>query len=298
MAVTTPQDTPPSLRDPPSPSPPISLKRKRAHSETQPLTPPLTANDLEGTRLLSRAVNVLSTAATALSQVTILYQSDHVAREGLLQAVEVMTTAQNHGGKLIVCGVGKSGLVGRKIVATMKSLGVSSSFLHASEALHGDLGDIKKVSGKLRIAGWNLVSNNKQHDAVMFISYSGKTAELTVLLHHIPSQIPILAITSHTKACDCPLFNDRPNAILLPAPIHELEEMSFGVCAPTTSTTVTIAVGDMLALTVAEALYEEESRSVFQRNHPGGAIGAKSRRIDAHVEVVVNEQDGTVTPSS
>lgn len=144
MAVSSFENAPPSLRDPSSPSPP-SLKRKRAHSETLPLTPPLSANDPEGTRLLSRAVNVLSTAATALSQVTILYQSDHVAREGLLQAVEVMTTAQSHGGKLIVCGVGKSGLVGRKIVATMKSLGIASSFLHASEALHGDLGDIKKV---------------------------------------------------------------------------------------------------------------------------------------------------------
>lgn len=147
MAV-APQHAPLQSCDSPSPSS-TSLKRKRAHSESQPLTPPLTANDPEGTRLLARAVHVLSTAATALSQVTFLYQSDHVAREGLLQAVEVMTTAQNHGGKLIVCGVGKSGLVGRKIVATMKSLGIASSFLHASEALHGDLGDIKKVGKKL-----------------------------------------------------------------------------------------------------------------------------------------------------
>lgn len=142
------------------------------------------------------------------------------------------------------------------------------------------------------------MTNSKQHDAVMFISYSGKTAELTALLHHIPAHNPILAITSHTKACDCPLLHDRPDAILLPAPIHELEETSFGVCAPTTSTTVTIAVGDMLALTIAEALYEEDSKNVFQRNHPGGAIGAKSRRIDTHVDVVVNEVDGIGTPSS
>lgn len=125
---------------------PITLKRKRANSEVQPLTPPLTANDPEGTRLLSRAVNVLSTAATALSQVTILYQSDHVAREGLLRSVEVIKNVNEAGGKLLVCGVGKSGLVGRKIVATMKSLGIASSFMHAAEALHGDLGDIRKVS--------------------------------------------------------------------------------------------------------------------------------------------------------
>ncbi|KAH7397224.1 hypothetical protein BKA66DRAFT_566353 [Pyrenochaeta sp. MPI-SDFR-AT-0127] len=262
------------LRAPLSPTP---HKRKRVDSDSQPLTPPLSASDPEGTRLLSRAVNVLSTAATALSQVTILYQSDHVARDGLLQAVEVIASVNDAGGKLIVCGVGKSGLVGRKIVATMKSLGIASSFMHAAEALHGDLGDIRK------------------NDALLFISYSGKTAELMALLDHIPSHTPILAITSHKNASACPLLDDRPNAILLPAPIHELEETSFGVCAPTTSTTVTIAVGDMLALTVAEALYEAETKTVFKRNHPGGAIGAKSRRI-AVEEVATTNCGGLVTP--
>lgn len=125
-----------------SPSPPPQ-KRKRADS--LPLTPPLIASDPEGTRLLLHAVNVLSTAATALSQVTVLYQSDHVARDGLLRAVEVLTDVTEAGGKLLICGVGKSGLVGRKMVATMKSLGIASSFMHAAEALHGDLGDIRKV---------------------------------------------------------------------------------------------------------------------------------------------------------
>lgn len=123
----------------------VLLKRKRADSESQPLTPPLAATDPEGTRLLSRAVNVLSTAATALSQVSILYETDPVAREGLLQAVECVTKTNEAGGKLIICGVGKSGLVGQKMVATMKSLGIGSSFMHAAEAIHGDLGDIRKV---------------------------------------------------------------------------------------------------------------------------------------------------------
>jgi D-arabinose 5-phosphate isomerase GutQ len=131
----------------------------------------------------------------------------------------------------------------------------------------------------------------------MFISYSGKTAELMALLEYIPSRTPILAITSHTKPSDCPLLDGRPNSILLPAPIHELEETSFGVCAPTTSTTVTIAVGDMLALTVAEALHEEEAKSVFRKNHPGGAIGAKSRRLDIiEVDIQAEMCDGLVTP--
>lgn len=120
-----------------------AMKRKRVGSEA--LTPPLSVDDPEGSCLHSRAVHVLSTAATALSQVTILYQSDPIARDGLLRAVECMTRVNEAGGKLLICGVGKSGLVGKKTVATMKSLGIASSFLHASEALHGDLGDIRPV---------------------------------------------------------------------------------------------------------------------------------------------------------
>jgi D-arabinose 5-phosphate isomerase GutQ len=112
----------------------------------------------------------------------------------------------------------------------------------------------------------------------MLISYSGKTAELLAMLTHIAPSTPLIAITSHKHIAACPLLVARPGAILLPAPIHELEETSFGVCAPTTSTTVTIAVGDMLALTVADALHDD-TRDVFARNHPGGAIGVKTRKL-------------------
>ncbi|KAF9697833.1 hypothetical protein EKO04_004318 [Ascochyta lentis] len=262
-----------------APASPVSQKRKRADSEAQPLTPPLSAQDVDGVRLLSRAVNVLSTAATALSQVSILYETDPVAREGLLQAVECITSANEAGGKLIICGVGKSGLVGQKMVATMKSLGIGSSFMHAAEAIHGDLGDIRK------------------NDVIMFISYSGKTGELMAMLHHVPSTTPIIAVTSHIHPSKCLLLSERPDAILLPAPIHELEEVSFGVCAPTTSTTVTIAVGDMLALTVAEAMYDGQTKSVFKKNHPGGAIGAKTRRLNNdEVDMTVSQRDGMITP--
>jgi D-arabinose 5-phosphate isomerase GutQ len=137
----------------------------------------------------------------------------------------------------------------------------------------------------------------EQNDAIMFISYSGKTGELMALLDHIPTHTPIIAVTSHTHPSNCPLLSERPDAILLPAPIHELEEVSFGVCAPTTSTTVTIAVGDMLALTIAEAMHQEETKSVFKKNHPGGAIGAKARRLNSGTkEVTVSKHDGMITP--
>ncbi len=118
-----------------------TLKRKRS----LPLTPPSTIEDPEVQLTLSRAVDVLSTEATALSHITRHYQTDPTAREGLLRAVECVASVNESGGKVIVCGVGKSGLIGMKAVATMKSLGIATSFMHAAEAVHGDLGDVRMV---------------------------------------------------------------------------------------------------------------------------------------------------------
>ena len=73
------------------------------------------------------------------------YETDPEASDGLIRAVDRIVDSQAMGGKVVVCGVGKSGLVGRKTVATMKSMGIAASFLHAAEAAHGDLGDIRKV---------------------------------------------------------------------------------------------------------------------------------------------------------
>jgi len=106
----------------------------------------VTVEDPEGAQVLKRAIHVLATEATALSSVTRLYETDPTAKDGLLRAVECIKTVNESGGKLIVCGVGKSGLVGMKTVATMKSLGLATSFMHAAEALHGDLGDVRVVS--------------------------------------------------------------------------------------------------------------------------------------------------------
>jgi len=231
--------------------------RKCKRKRSMPITPPATLDDPESSRLLDRAVYILSTEATALSYVTRLYQTDPTARSGLLKAVDCIVKATEAGGKLLVCGVGKSGYIGQKIVATMKSLGIASSWLHAAEAVHGDLGDIRA------------------NDTVVFITYSGKTPELINVASHISRNIPIIALTSHMESSACLLLSDRPDAILLPAPIHESEESTFGVSAPTTSTTVAIAVGDMLALTTADRIHQAEAGAVFKRNHPGGAIGMK-----------------------
>lgn len=115
-----------------------------------------------------------------------------------------------------------------------------------------------------------------QRDTLLFISYSGTTPELLSLLPHIPSEIPRIAITAHPSPNTCPLLVSTTNGIVLPAWIHEAEEISFGVRAPTTSTTVAICIGDALAVAVAERLHDgrEGMKKTFDRNHPGGSIGA------------------------
>lgn len=135
----------------------------------------------------------------------------------------------------------------------------------------------------------------KQNDILLFISYSGRTPELLHVLPHLSPDQRIIAVTSHLKAAECPLLETSEDGILLPAPIHEKEEVSFGVCAPTTSTTVAIAIGDMLALTVAEAMHDGKTSAVFKKNHPGGAIGAVTR-AEKNATVAVATTAGLVTP--
>lgn len=113
---------------------------------------------------------------------------------------------------------------------------------------------------------------------MLFITYSGRTQELLSVASHIDERLPTIVLTSHMDAPKCPLCEERPDAILLPAPVHELEEKSFGVCAPTTSTTVAIAIGDMLALTVADRLHGDGMGAKFRMNHPGGAIGLATKK--------------------
>lgn len=234
---------------------------------------------------LAGAVHVLATEASALKSVAQLYATSPPARDGFHQAVEVIVRTQtaHPPGKLVVVGVGKSGHIGRKLVATFNSLAVSASFLHPTEALHGDLGHIR------------------EHDALLFITYSGKTQELVTLLPHIDSALPLIILTSHVTAETCELVRHRNDAaaaataaaatplsssatgrrpsmppaatILLPAPIPVEEKVSFGVAAPTASTTTALAVGDALAIVTSKELHPS-TESVFRRNHPGGAIGA------------------------
>ncbi|KAI8952572.1 SIS domain-containing protein [Xylaria longipes] len=210
-------------------------------------------------RRVAGAIHVLNTEATALRSLTQLYKTDATAAEGFDAAVDAVVRQCGEKGKLVVTGVGKSGHIGKKLVATFNSLGLPSTFLHPTEALHGDLGKVSR------------------HDAMLFITFSGKTAELLALLPHVDPALPVVVLTAHARPQDCELIRRRPGAVLLPAPIHESETVSFGISAPTTSTTVALALGDALAVVVSQELHTSVS-SVFARNHPGGAIGAAFRR--------------------
>ncbi|KAJ5173287.1 hypothetical protein N7492_005880 [Penicillium capsulatum] len=231
-----------------------------------PLTPPdpsesqlPSAAHLSG---VATALEVMATERAALEYLERLYQTDARLQLELLRAVNQIVRTVVEGGKLVVCGVGKSGKIGRKIEATMNSLGVYSAFLHPTEALHGDLGLVRP------------------NDTMLLISFSGRSPELLSLVPHIPPTAPVIALTSHTKRAECPLLNSRPRVemdILLSAPIHEPEETSLGVGAPTSSTTVALCLGDALAIAVTRILHKAPGCSpadVFRSFHPGGAIGA------------------------
>lgn len=221
---------------------------------------PRQAATVSQSRLLD-GVHVLRTQAEALTRLAILYETHPESQHGFSQAVEAIVSAsgRRHSrgsrGKLVICGVGKSGHIAKKLVATFQSLGVAAAFLHPTEALHGDLG---------------LVGAD---DAFMFVTFSGKTPELLLLLPHLPASVRVIVLTARTEPGSCELLRWRPDGILLPAPVHVTEVESFGVAAPTTSTTVALAVGDALAMAVGRELHPDMS-AVFARNHPGGSIGA------------------------
>jgi arabinose-5-phosphate isomerase len=156
-------------------------------------------------------------------------------------------------GKLIVSGLGKSGHVGRKIAATFASTGTTATFLHLAEAIHGDLGMAAKG------------------DVAILISQSGETAELEPVIDHFNHVgIPIIAITGNSASM---LADAAAAALVLP---HWAEVGPESV-APTTSTTMTLALGDALAMTVMRQ--KGFSRTDFGRLHPGGSLGARLKPV-------------------
>lgn len=122
---------------------------------------------------------------------------------------------------------------------------------------------------------------------MLLISFSGRSPELLCLLPHIPTTVPIIALSGHMEPEVCPLLSlhgPLGMGVLLPAPIHEEEETSLGVSAPTSSTTVALCLGDALALAIARKLHTDPGRGpadVFRSHHPGGVIGAAAAAAGA-----------------
>ncbi len=184
--------------------------------------------------------------------------------ENIEKAIDIIF---NCNGKVIVTGMGKTGIIARKIAATFSSTGTTAIFLHAAEGIHGDLGILQK------------------EDVVMAVSNSGNTPELISIIPYIRfNKIPIIALTGNLKS---KLAKSADVVIDCYVP---KEYEPFGL-VPTASTTVTLALGDAIAVALLKK--KDFKESDFARFHPGGTIGKKLLlRVDdlMHKEIpVVNE---------
>ena len=202
---------------------------------------------------LARGTEILQLAA----------QSIHSLAESLdedfLVAVDKLLSMR---GNLIVCGIGKAGLIGKKIAATFASTGTRAHFLHPAEAVHGDLGRIGPS------------------DVVLMLSNSGATEEIVRILPFLVRRSAgLIAITSGANS---PLARVADIVLVLPpcreACLHNL--------APSTSTTAMLAIGDALALVVSEA--RDFRVQDFAELHPGGALGRKLAIVDEVMRPVLD----------
>lgn len=236
---------------------------------------PLTT-DQKGARMAptppgnAKADHLASARRTLLLEIEGLKQLANSLDGPFAAAVEELSQAS---GRVVVTGMGKSGHIGRKIAATLASTGTPAQFVHPGEASHGDLGMI--ATG----------------DAILALSWSGETAELSSIISHAKRfAIPLIGMTSEAKSA---LGTAADIALILP----RAEEACPNKLAPTTSTTMQLALGDALAIALLEQKgFSARDFSVF---HPGGKLGAMLR----HVHEVMHTGDelpltGPETPMS
>jgi arabinose-5-phosphate isomerase len=204
---------------------------------------------------LRLARDTLQNEADAINALNARLEND----DSVLQAISLLL---NCSGRVVVSGIGKSGHIGRKIAATLASTGTPALFVHPAEAAHGDLGMVTA------------------DDAFIAISYSGESAELMTILPVVKRMgSKVIAMTG------------KPNSSLATiADVHLNVAVEKEACpmnlAPTTSTTVTLALGDALAVALLDLRgFKEED---FARSHPGGALG---RRLLTHVKDVMRSGD-------
>ncbi|MBF0232672.1 MAG: KpsF/GutQ family sugar-phosphate isomerase [Desulfamplus sp.] len=207
--------------------------------------------------IINDAIDVLKQEAESILHLTKKIGSDFE---------EMVDVIYNSTGRVIISGIGKSGLIGRKVVATLCSTGTNAMFLHPVEAMHGDLG---------------MVSRN---DVFIAISNSGETSELNILLPSIRSLgCPMIAFTGNlhsSMARQCDIVIDTG---------VEKEACPLGL-APTCSTTAQLAMGDALAVVLIKK--KQFKISDFKKSHPGGTLG---QRLSCMVGEIMFS--GTTIPS-
>ena len=190
------------------------------------------------------AERVLGLAATGLQALAASLDSRFDRALDLLAAIE---------GRVVVTGMGKSGHVARKIAATLASTGTPALFVHPAEASHGDLGMIT------------------ESDGVIALSNSGSTAELGHIVAHAKRfRLPLIAITSRGESA----FAEAADAALILPKVQEACPVGM---APTTSTTMMLALGDALAVALMER--RGFTATDFHALHPGGQLGQQLRRV-------------------
>ena len=204
---------------------------------------------LDAARALALARDVLRTEAAAIEALGARLDERFVA------AVELLLRCR---GRVVVSGIGKSGIVARKLAATLASTGTPAFFVHAAEASHGDLGMIAA------------------DDVVVMLSNSGETDELTLLTPHLKRQgARLIAITGNEQSSLAQAADVHLDAAV------DGEAGPLGL-APTASTTAALALGDALALALLDA--RGFSTEDFARAHPGGALG---RRLLTRVQDIM-----------
>jgi arabinose-5-phosphate isomerase len=215
-------------------------------------------NVLAGAKGNDAAVDVIAVAREVLKvEIAGLEALSRTLDASFERAVDTLFHIE---GRIVVSGIGKSGHIARKIAATLSSTGSPALFVHPAEASHGDLGMITPK------------------DALLVISNSGKLAELSVLAPYSRRfKIPMIGMTRDLQS---PLAQESDLVLLLP-PAEEACPLHL---APTTSTTMTLALGDALAMALLKR--RGFSADEFRTLHPGGALGQKLLRVQdlMHVE--------------
>ena len=187
---------------------------------------------------------------TLLTEIKEIQNLSKIFNDNFYKAVILLSKVK---GRVIITGIGKSAHIGNKIAATLTSTGTPSYFMHATEASHGDLGGIKK------------------NDCLLAISNSGETSELNNVIHYSKRfAIPLISISSNSKSL---LNKSSTIGIIYKKPI---EACPLNL-APTSSTTVSLVIGDCLAMALLELKGFKSSQ--FKNFHPGGNLGKDLKKI-------------------